>query len=460
MVTMNNGSGFAQEVQVFFRTAQDLGRLRHENDRSQFEQTLVASGMDATEAGQYFDLVACNRSPSFQPMDFAEVDGVKSNSILARRLGIDLNNGEGEPPKNWLLYRLFQCFFPNIFNANYSGKKHLVAKDTKGGKNPQHRAIRFFALPVESAGERNREGNVMPIYRVVQGKEPSKFQAEVIRTSASFRSAFEGDLGMRFAELLYRLQMVIPSATIAHALARVIQAGRDGKEVTFAGAFCPDYAYEETGNVQVPFRYTFDGLGTGVGLVAQQFARIIPELSRFCKELGISHRFIIGMGDFEADAESVLQRVGVDRMEFVRRCQCSLDAFQELMPVDVPIELELFDAKRGKGNFRMIAADCTQRMMQGDFGMMESLHPDLHEVIARIPDQYRTFYERWYGVQMDDDAVRRIIYSQGGEYAAVGRIYYDDFGENSIFLAGDRPEMNRFNAFWAPLPVLCAKRAY
>jgi hypothetical protein len=61
---------------------------------------------------------------------------------------------------------------------------------------------------------------------------------------------------------------------------------------------------------------------------------------------------------------------------------------------------------------------------------------------------------------MDDRAIRQIVYVQGGEYASVAWIYDEDFGEHVIMLAGDRPEMNRFNAFYAVQPVLCAKRAY
>jgi len=91
---------------------------------------------------------------------------------------------------------------------------------------------------------------------------------------------------------------------------------------------------------------------------------------------------------------------------------------------------------------------------------MSELYDDLVQVIARIPGQYGTFYRRWYGCELGDEAVRRIVFAQGGEYAALARIYYEDFGSNVIMLAGDRPEMHRFNAFFQLVPTLCAKRAY
>jgi hypothetical protein len=460
MIAVNSQTGFQEEVQVFFRTAQNLGRFRRANDRSQFEQTLMALGMEPAEAQRYWDLVSVpgNESSCWEPMEYLSIQTVKSTSMLADRLGITLKNGHGEPPRNWLLFRVFSLCFPNVLVAQYTGAQHYPAKDARTAQD--HRMISFSSLPIDSFGMHAREGDPMSVYRVVQGREPARFEAHVIRSATSLRRVFGDDLGIRFAKVLTDLQMLIPSEVMARKLLKVMDVCRSGQELIFAGAFCPDYGYVETGNPLVPYKYTFDTLGEGVGLVARQFARIIPELSLFFAELNIPHRFVIGIGDFEADSQAVLERVGVGRHEFIRRCQCSLDAFKLLMPPEVLIELELFGAARGKGVFRQYALESTKRMLAGDFGLMRTLHPDLAEVIARIPAQYRTFYERWYQKEMDDASLRKLVFEQGGEYASVARIYQQDFGDNVIFLAGDRPEMNRFNAFWAPCPVLCAKRAY
>ncbi|MCE9643154.1 MAG: hypothetical protein K8Q97_02385 [Candidatus Andersenbacteria bacterium] len=466
MSATNGQNGFASEVRVFFDVARKVGQLRYDGNRSEFEQTLLALGMDQGEVTTYWDLVDVSSAKNWRPLEYFTIGDVKSNTALSQRLGIELKNGPGQPPRNWLLYRLFSLSFPGVLQVEYKGWQHFQDRDAKveiDGRrvlNPDHRTLHFEKQPIAPVGMTRKDGNPMSVYRAVQGVEPAKFQGHVMRSAGPLRSVFGDELGLQFAELLLDLQMLIPSETMTRALRAVVEDGKCGKEIVLAGAFCPDYAYVETGNPLVPYQYTFDGLGEGVGLVARQFARIIPGLSRFFAGLGLKHRFVIGIGDFEADSEVVLQRVGVDRQEFIRRCQCSLDAFQSLMPSDISIELELFDVRRGNGNFRVFALECTERMIAGDFGKMPDLHPDLANVIARIPSQYRTFYERWHGVDMDDVTVRKIVFSQGGEYAAVARIYREALGDNVIFLAGDRPEMNRFNAFWAPLPVLCAKRAY
>ncbi len=444
-------NGFQHEVEVLLQTAQNLGRFRAEENRPAFEETLCSIGVDDTEVSIYWDLIDTRgRTAEWKPISNSQISELKTNTQLTSGLGIEIKNGINQPPRNWLLYRLFEKQFPGMFAATYSGVAHLQHGSSV---NPDHRVIHFSSLPISKSGP-------LSIIRVLQGCEPEKFRAEVLRIASPLREALGEPLGMQFADLLFELQMLIPPQRMAQLLARVIRAGQAGREVVLVGAFCPDYAYECTDNPHLPYRYTFDGVGEGVGLVAQQFARIIPELSCFFHELGITHRFVIGIGDFEADSEAVLQRVQLTRAEFIRRCQRSLDAFRELMPSDVPITLELFGEERGNGRFRRYADEATERMMREDFGKMRDLHPDLDAVIASIPGQYRTFYERWYAEKIDDLAIRRIVYSQGGEYASVARIYDEDFGSTVIMLAGDRPEMNRFNAFYAAQPVLCAKRAY
>lgn len=451
--------GFAEEIAVLVETAQQLGSLRCEGNRQDFEQILEAVGMDREEASSYFDLVIPR---SNQALEW-DNPKVKSNTDMADAFGISLHNGDGQPPRNWLLYRLFQLQFPGMFQARYSGRTHLRSADAKknvpAGErvNSDHRVVYFDKMPVEQKG---KEANPIAIWRVIRGCEPAKFRAEVLRVAAPLKLALGEELGTAMADMLFGLQMLVPPEPVAKLLAGLLEKGKCGEEIMFAGVFCPDYAYEQTGNPHIPYRYTFDGVGEGVGLVAQQFARIIPDLSRFFTDLGIAHRFVVGIGDFEADSEAVLQRVGLSREEFVRRCQCSLDAFRDYIPDDVPLTLELFSAVRGTERLQRYANEATRRMRDGDFGKMARIHLDLDEVIARIPGQYRTFYERWYGRNMDDETVRNIVFSQGGEYSAVARMYDEDLGPNVILLAGDRPEMNRFNAFYCLQPVLCAKRAY
>ena len=440
-----NLTGFKSETEVLVQIARDLGQYHREGRQSDFIRTLESLGMDTDEARQYWEALLPSKECNGQWRH------ARNNSELAGLLGVLLDGQK--ILRNRLLYRLVECHFPDILQARFTGLYHLGGKASRGN-HPERRMVHFDKFPL------GRDGQSMAVHYLYKGVQPAQFAAEVMRAAVPLQEVLGEALGIKMAEFIFNHKMLIPPPTVARLLARVIEAGQQGQSITVVGAFCPDYAYEETGNPQIPYRYTCDGLGQGVGLVAQQFARIVPGFSRLLAELGVSHQIVLAIGDFEADSQAVLDRVGVDRNEFVRRCQGSLDAFQQRIPNDIPLQLELFAAARGGERFRRYATEATARFLQDDFGHMVDVYPSLSNVIARIPAQYQTFYERWYKCGMDDKQVRGIVFAQGGEYSAMARIFTEDFGSNIVVLAGDRPEMHLFNCLYQAVPALCAKRAY
>jgi hypothetical protein len=451
-------SGFAEEAQMLLRIAADLGRFHGDDNRDEFLSTLIALDMTSDEAKSYWDALDHDYQPKSNGIDW--LADIKNNTEMSAHLGIALRSQVH--PRNLLLYRLAELHFQGFFEVKVSGSVHMGGIASRG--NPPGRRVVCF--PKQPAKENRRNGkkvvvDAMAAYEMYKGREPTQFSTRLLRYAESLETALGSELGLRVAELLIGCKMEKPNPKMSKLLARIIRQGQDGEIITIVGAFCPDYAYEETGNTQIPYIYTFDGVGEGVGLVARQFARIVPEFSRFLSELGIKHRFVLGIGDFEADSQDVLDQVGLSREEFIDRCRSSLEAFRDAVPDDLSLELELFDRERGKGRFRECASEATELMISGNFGYMSSLYDNLPEIIARIPKQYRTFYQRWYGTgYMEDERVRDFVLAQAGEYASMTRIYCEDFGENVLVLAGDRPEMHCFNAFYQLVPTLCAKRAY
>lgn len=378
------------------------------------------------------------------------IEEVKDNRTLASVLGISLRNAD--TPTCRLLYDLFEAHVGQLFHADITDGEHLGGQQSKKRKDIR-RVTMYNVL-------RNSSWHV-PVYRYFQGVKPSDVIDQRIREkSLPLRTALGEETGRALGELLYALKMILPDQRIADLTAAAMRRATVGRPLVLAGAFCPDYAYEETNDPNLPYRYTFDGLGTGIGLVAQQFARVIPPLSAFLREQGIPHRIVLGIGDFEADAESILRRVGCDYDEFVRRCSASLEAFRAAVGEGLPLELELCDADRCRGRLRPYAREATERMLRGDFGRMGEMYPDPEAVVREIIRDNGTFYKRWFGPDTTDEDVRKIVLAQGGEYAALARVYAEDFGENVVVISGDRPMMHAFDDHHAVVPTLCVKRAY
>jgi hypothetical protein len=300
------------------------------------------------------------------------------------------------------------------------------------------------------------------LFLLYQGVNVNDIIHRHIRERSAHLYELMGDDGHRLGQLLHDLRMLIPDEAMGRLLHGVLQRGKTGETIRILGAFCPDYSYEATGDPGLPYRYTFDGLGEDVGLVAQQFARVTRPLSQFLTSLGVQHELIYGIGDFEADDPDILRRVGCDYAEFVRRCTCSLEAFRQRMGDDLPLKLELCDAHRCKGRLRPYAARATERMMGGDFGRIGELFPNPEKVVKTIIKENGSFYKKWFQKpDMSDDEVRAIVLKQGGEYSALADIYTEDCGaDNVIVLSGDRPLMHTFDCLNQKVPILCVKRAY
>ena len=468
-----------EQTDISVRTAADvvetlqyLRERRLAGDEGGFVEALKQLGMPDGEAESYW--------PSLEAVGAGDWRQARDNTTIAHHFGIQLRanihgaatgTNDGPVPmngvtRNWLLYRIVSLALPDLLECSISGTQHMggeKGKAVRGSDPGAKRAcpadkimISFGKFPTGLATAR-----ALSIWRFLQGEAATQFSQTVVKAAHGLQEALESeDLGFQLASLLVDQKMLIPPPGMAQLVGRVLKAGLAGEEIVIGGAFCPDYAYVRTGNPDHPYKYTFDGVGEGIGLVAQQFARIVPAVSEFLRGLEIRHRFVLGIGDFEAHDQGILESVGVGEAEFYRRCEASLAAFGAEIPADVPLALEMCWRDRAGDRLRRYSEPATARMLDGDFGSMPEVFADWEAIVARIPPQYRSFYENWFKREMTDRELMEVILRQAGEYAALAQIAREDFGENLLMLAGDRPEMNKFNCFPAPIATLCAKRAY
>lgn len=441
-----SSSPLATLVQDVCETAEHLRRMRAEDNFDSFASALQTAGIhghfvNEPKAKFYWDRLALQ-----EPRDLANV---KKSSDLATAFGLEL--AAQDVPKAALVYELIATRFDVLDVCVHPGK-HTGGKDGVG-----HSAHR-----VHMRNSRTGYNWDTALFRFFNGTAPETLVDNRIKDRMKPLSTVLGNevLAAELGELLFRLKMEFPIPSIQQLLAPVLERGLNGEKIWITGAFCPDYGYEETGDPNLPYRYTFDQLGEGVGLVARQFARVVPQLSEFFTARNIDHEFILGIGDFEADSQETLERVGVTKDEFHRRCEVSLQAFQELVGNDYPITLEMCAKNRGEERFRRYQQRATEQMLAGNWGMMSQVYPNANGIIDEIVRDNGTFYKRWYGDSIDDAQIRQRVLEQGGEYSSLALMDVEDYGSNVILLSGDRPKMHTFDQLFVNVPVLAVKRAY
>lgn len=403
-----------------------------------------------TKAKFYWDLV---------DKKIGTLAAAKSNVDAALALGVCLT-GCTKDSKDWkaipvqraaLLYELLRVHCGDLFDYEMKFGPHLGTTRPGPGDRKTHL---YRASKMPGAG---RDAWRLKWVDLINCKVDPKdwVDQRVAEAATAMQHALGSETGIALARSLFELRMEFCDLREA----RMLQERFSRKNVVVAGAFCPDYTYRLTGDPSRPFEYLFNGVDDGVGVVAQQFARIIGPLLKFFDSIGVNHETVVGIGDFEAYDEGTLQRVNATQDEFLNRCRRSLTAFREQVGY-LPITLEMCDADGMRGSFQAYREEAYERMMRDDFGQMSQVGDPI-ALVREIAADNATFYRRWHGETLTDQEVYMKVLRQGAEYAALSRSYIERFGlENLVGLSGDRPRMHRFDDFAGIYPTLRAKRCY
>lgn len=236
--------------------------------------------------------------------------------------------------------------------------------------------------------------------------------------------------------------------------ARVLGRGLAGEPVHLLCPVCPDYAHEATGQPDHPYRYTFSGIGSEPGLVAERLLEDLPRFAAFFARHGIAARFLIGQADFEVLSASTLRQVGADAASFLARMA---EGGRRI-------------AARTRG---LHARTCFVSELAGGLDGWQQLHAEMRGRLdairrgqaqparpidwAAILEARRPLYERWIGPRAEDHLA--FLVNQGAEYAALGELASRTH-RNSLMLCCDHPAMTPFYKALKDVPVVYLKRNY
>lgn len=303
----------------------------------------------------------------------------------------------------------------------------------------------------------HKEGSIVfKNYPMVDGKEPSlaDLAEEALRPlgvppkividdfSPSVKITFMGLIentrtGKEFGRLFLSLPAILPSPPIMNAITEWVKRLEAGEPSTVFCTVCPDYEVRETGDQKRPYEYTFEKLGSGIGLVAKQAFMGFTKLWEFFKRHGLEVKFVVAMADCEADSEENCKRVGLTRAQFLARIRKSQRAFRSACPNDMIIETPLLTRINPK-LWRESLEAARLAVARHDYGALDLGEVELYEIyMAR-----KSLYERWYGAR-SYVALRKILDSQAAEYMAPAVIAERCY-PNTLILGADAVIMAPF----------------
>lgn len=243
-----------------------------------------------------------------------------------------------------------------------------------------------------------------------------------------------GNAGKAFAQFLVQ-HCILPNSQVMPAVVEWLRRAIAGEASTFFTVVCPDYSYRITGDPQRPYEYTFTGIGTGVGLVAQRIVGLLPEFWEFCTTYNISIRFVVAIGDDEADSQETLRRVGETRESFLQKLRLSQAAFAQALPIEMPLTTP-FVTEVSPKLWRTILP---QAVAVAKRGSLTGVYTFTAQEQQRIEMARASLYRRWYG---DEVNVRGCLVEQAPSYMVSGCLL--DMMPNALYLGGDSSAMAPF----------------
>jgi hypothetical protein len=238
-----------------------------------------------------------------------------------------------------------------------------------------------------------------------------------------------GPVATVFAKLLAELPLAPQPTEVMQSLTEWFSRLLQGEPSTIVAGMCPDYQV-------VDGVYTFDELGSGIGLVAAKVLGAIQQLGPFVQKRKLPLRVVVAMADHEADNEANCQRVGLTRAEFYGRLAQSQQAFAAEcngLPVITTSITKV-------GDWAGALAEAERRIASGYYAGPFAVTEEnlLQAARARAP-----FYARWYGRGLTDAEALACLRNQIAEYHALPGLLCRSY-PNPCVLDGGAPGMRIF----------------
>jgi len=222
------------------------------------------------------------------------------------------------------------------------------------------------------------------------------------------------------------------------------------KEITLVTPLCPDYEHVKI--AEGLYKYTFNKLGNGLGLIGKRLIVIINKLHEIFDSYHIKYKHQLLYGDFESYSKNICNRLKVDEKEFNLRLLSSVKKMKEASNKKCRVGLivkNLSNKKEWK-----IKCELNEKKIHKKY----KIDIKSRRLIEQISNSRAMLYLSWFP-NVKRDEYNNLVIQQGAEYASMGDVFYKKFN-NPIILGLDHPKMKPFYTLNVDITVLYGKPRY
>ena len=221
-------------------------------------------------------------------------------------------------------------------------------------------------------------------------------------------------------------------------------------ELEIITPLCPDYEHINLG--MGLYKYTFNKLNDGLGLIGKRLIKIINNFHGVLSKHKIKFKHYLYYGDFESYSEAIQKRLNISEDEFIKKLKKSSVNMKN--KINNIAKVDLLVKKLSKKNIWLNKCRSNQKLIK------EKYNKDIKFkiLINEISSSRTELYSSWFPDKKEKDYIE-LVMQQGAEYTSMGDIFKKKFN-NPLVLGLDHPKMADFYSLNVDIPVIYGKPKY
>ena len=221
-------------------------------------------------------------------------------------------------------------------------------------------------------------------------------------------------------------------------------------EVHIITPLCPDYEHVHLG--MGLYKYTFNKLNDGLGLIGKRLAIIIHKFHKLLKKHKIKFKHHLYYGDFESYSGDICNRLKISENDFVNQLEKSAVKMSNKLHNTAEVKLLVKDISNKKDWLKRCKHNETKLKKKYDSNI--NYKKKINEIVSSRTE----LYSSWFPGKNENDFLDLVI-KQGAEYSTMGDLFKARFN-NLIVLGLDHPKMASFYSLNKSVPVIYGKPKY
>ena len=213
---------------------------------------------------------------------------------------------------------------------------------------------------------------------------------------------------------------------------------------------CPDYEHYYFGMGM--YKYTFNKLNSGVGLIGKRILKIISNFHNLLKEFKIKFHHNLYYGDFESFSEENCKRLKINEENFLKKLKISCKTMNQKINKETSVDL-LVSRLSSKQKWTSIC-----KLEEKKIKNYYNKKIEVKKIINEISLSRGTLYSKWYPL-LEQENYYKLAIQQGAEYSAMAKIFLKNH-KNPFVLGLDHPKMSYFYTINYPITVVYGKPRY